>query len=187
MANPTVGSWRKLKRIARYLEGRPRLVMEYKWQREEEDLDGFADSDWAGCRSTGESTSGGAIMVGSHFIKGWSRTQNSITVSSAEAEEVAMCKLTAELLGVTNILKEWGEQKRGVVYGDSSAALAVAKRKGSGKLRHINVGMLWIQEKQSREEVVSNKIAGVLTQADLMTKHLAAKGILGIATGWVWR
>ena len=105
-------------------------------------------------------------MVGSHFIKGWSRTQNSITLSSAGAELVAVGKLTAEFFGVTNILKEWGEQKRGVVYGDSSAALAVAKRKGSGKLRHINVGMLWIQEKQSREEVVFNKIAGVLNPAD---------------------
>ena len=37
-----------------------------------------------------------------------------------------------------------------MVYADSSAALAVADRKGSGKLRHINLRVLWLQEKEAR-------------------------------------
>ena len=41
-----------------------------EWQGEEEDIIGYTDSDWAGCRTTGESTSGGSLCIGSHFIKG---------------------------------------------------------------------------------------------------------------------
>ena len=70
MATPTVGGWKKLRRLARYLIGRPRMVYQYPWQGEEETLDGYSDSDWAGCRVTGKSTSGGVVMVGEHYIKG---------------------------------------------------------------------------------------------------------------------
>eukprot|EP00973_Karenia_brevis_P086799 12036707-Karenia_brevis.AAC.1 len=92
MAQPDVGAWKKAKRMARYLKGAPRAIMKYDWQTEGEDLEGYSDSDWAGCRVTGKSTSGGVIMIGDHYIKGWSRTQNCITLSSGEAELVAMCK-----------------------------------------------------------------------------------------------
>ena len=87
-------------------------------------------------------------MIGFHFIKGWSRTQNHVTMSSAEADLVALVKCSAELMGVRSLLKDLSVESSGVIYADSSAALAIAKRKGAGKLRHINVSSLWIQEKQ---------------------------------------
>ena len=92
-------------------------------------------------------------MIGGHFLKGWARTQNHVTMSSAEAELIALVKCTAELLGVRSMMKDWGRESCGVVYADSSAALAVAKRKGAGELRHINVSSLWIQERQDREDL----------------------------------
>mgnify|MGYP000402996320 CR=1 FL=1 len=90
------------------------------------------------------------IVIGTHFLKGWSRTQQSITLSSAEADLVAMCKLSAELLGVLSMLKDLDEVRTGTVLADSTAALANENRKGSGKLRQINIGLLWIQEKEHR-------------------------------------
>ena len=137
-----------LKRIGRYLVGRPRAVLTYEWQSRESPCMGFSDSDWAGCRKTAKSTSGGVIVVGTHFLKGWSRTQQCITLSSAEAELVAMCKLLAELIGLLSMLKDLGETRTGTVLADFTAALAIADRKGSGKLRHINISLLWIQEKK---------------------------------------
>ena len=96
MAAPTAGGKRKLKRLARYLRERGRLVIKYDWQGRETAVEGYSDSDWAGCRRSGKSTSGGVLMIGHHFLKGWSRTQNSVTLSSAEAELVAMCKASAD-------------------------------------------------------------------------------------------
>ena len=51
------------------------------------------------------------------------------------------------------MMKDWGRESSGVVYADSSAAVAVAKRTCAGKLRHINVSSLWIQERQDREDL----------------------------------
>ena len=175
MAKPSVGAWRKLKRIIRYLVGNGRTVLKYPWQAEESGPETYSDSDWAGCRRTGRSTSGGAVMVGEHFIKGWSSTQASVTLSSAEAELVAMTKAVAETIGIVNMAQDLGRALRGVVYADSSAALAIADRKGAGKLRHINIRMLWIQEREQRQEVELRKIHGLVNPADLMTKYLDAK------------
>ena len=150
MAKPTKAHWHKLKRLGWYLVDHRRTIMRYDWQGHEEEVTGYSDSDWAGCRVTGKSTSGGALMIGSHFLKGWSRTQNHVTMSSAEAELIALVKCTAELLGMRSVMRDWGTDSRGLVYADSTAALAIANRKGAGKLRHINVSSLWLQEKQDR-------------------------------------
>lgn len=39
---------------------------------------------------------------------------------------------------------DWGEDLEGDVLVDASAALGVVNRKGSGKLRHVRVGQLWV-------------------------------------------
>ena len=90
MAKPVEGDWQKLTRLGRYLKGAPRCVLEYRWQVANGPSVGYTDSDWAGDRKTGKSTSGGIIMLGSHLIKSWSRTQDAVTLSSAEAELVAL-------------------------------------------------------------------------------------------------
>ena len=82
MARPVEGDWQKLIRLGRYLKGAPRCVQCYEWQEEDIDLTGCGDSDWAGCRTTGKSTSGGLIQLGFHFVESWSRTQDSVTLSS---------------------------------------------------------------------------------------------------------
>ena len=86
MATPTRQSWELVRRIASYLVGRPRLRWWYGYQDFPRDLVGSSDSDWAGCKRTRKSTSGGAIRYGSHLLKSWSRTQDTISLSSAEAE-----------------------------------------------------------------------------------------------------
>ena len=112
-------------------------------------------------------------MVGSHFIKGWSRTQNHVTLSSAEAELIALVKCTAETLGICAVMRDRGQEKSSMLYADSSAALAIAKRKGAGKLRHIHISALWIQDIQDREGAQLMKILVTENPADKMTKYLA--------------
>ena len=65
---------------------------------------------------------------------------------------------------------DFGKDMKIIMYADSSAAIAISKRRGSGKLRHINVGLLWIQEKVESEELVVKKVKGVSNPADMMTK-----------------
>ena len=177
MANPTKGDGRKLRRLGRYLKDSPRCVMEYPYQGVVEELSGYSDSDWAGCRRTAKSTSGGAIMRGAHCLKTWAATQKNITLSSGEAELVAAVKMSTELIGVLQLAEEWGLKLSGQVYVDSSAALGVVKRRGNGKMRHIRIGMLWVQEKSQSGELGYSKVAGEANPADLMTKYLGRKTV----------
>ena len=109
---------------------------------------------------------------GTHCVKSWSCTQKSISLSSAEAELVAAIKMSAELLGAEQMMGEWGINLDCEVLLDSSAALGVVSRKGNGKLRHVKIGMLWVQEKRESEELTFKKVAGAMNPADLMTKYL---------------
>ena len=111
-------------------------------------------------------------MIGDHFIKGWSRTQNHVTTSSAEAELIALVKCTAESLGIKSMAQDWGQSLGVTPYADLSAALAIAKRKGAGKLRHINVSALWTPDIQDREGAQYLNIEGTTNPADLTTKYL---------------
>ena len=177
MAKPVASDWQKLVRLARYLKAAPRLVWEYRWQKGEKGIapSGYSDSDWAGYRKTAKSTSGGLIMRGAHLIKSWSKTQDSITLSSAEAELVALSKLAMEVLGVRTMCEEWGMSRAtqaSELFADASAALSIAKRQGAGKMRHINVKSLWLQAKSVQQVLKYCKVKGEENPADGLTKHV---------------
>ena len=105
-------------------------------------------------------------------MRSWSATQKSITLSSGEAELVAAVKMSTELIGVTQLAADWGLDYHGRVFVDSSAAIGVAQRKGNGKLRHVRVGMLWIQEKVEDRDLDISKVRGEDNPADAMTKNV---------------
>ena len=94
-------------------------------------------------------------------------------MSSAEAELIAMCELSAEMLGLISMAWDLGEKLKGAVHADSSAAIAITKRWAAGKLRHINIRLLWIQEKEKAKELEFHKVKGTSNPADLMTKHVS--------------
>merc|ERR1711989_157497 len=68
----------------------------------------------------------------------------------------------------------WGMNMSANVHVDSSAAIAVTDRKGCGKLRHVRIGHLWVQELAERRDVRYVKVRGDANPADLFTKHLSA-------------
>ena len=61
---PNLNGFKKLKRLVRYLYGLPRLVYTYHFQDMPTTANLFVDTDFAGCKETRRSTSGGASMVG---------------------------------------------------------------------------------------------------------------------------
>ena len=117
------------------------------------------------------------MMIGGHCINTCSSTQKNVTLSSGEAELVAAVKMSAEVIGMIQMAEDWGVQLEGRILTDSSAALAVVRRKGNGKLRHIRVGTMWIQEKEENGELMFSKVKGEKNPADLMTKGLGVKVI----------
>ena len=173
MANPRKLDWMLLKRVGRYLTGAPRLVQTMKWQAGPLGLSTYVDSDWAGDKKTCKSTSGGMVFRGDHLIKSWSTSQQVVALSSGEAELYAQIKGAAQTLGVVSLGQDFGEMLSGVVYSDSSAALGIATRQGLGKLRHIRVQYLWLQERVAEGDLKVRKVPGETNPSDLLTQGLA--------------
>lgn len=104
--------------------------------------------------------------------------------SSAEVESTVAVKCGCETLGVTQLAQEWGVSLLGSLVIDSSSALAAVKRTGAGKLRHVRVGHVWIQQKEEDKELGCGKLAGDKNPADMMTKAMLAE-LISIYSYWV--
>ena len=75
MSKPNKGNQKALNTLAIYLIGKERAVSKYKYQQSYKHIETWVDTDYAGCRKTRKSTSGGIIRLGSHVIKTWSTTK----------------------------------------------------------------------------------------------------------------
>ena len=63
-----------------------RLVYMHRWQEQIDAVDVFADAEHAGRLRTRKLTSGWCVMLGARLLKSLVSTQQTITLSSGEAE-----------------------------------------------------------------------------------------------------
>ena len=68
------------------------------------------DSDWAGQATTCQSTSGGVVQWVNATLTAWSRTQQTVSLSSAEAELYALTTGVAEGMVTKHLLQELGHE-----------------------------------------------------------------------------
>ena len=143
-------------------------------------MEGYTDSDWAGCKRTRISVSGGVVRLGESMIKCWSKDQHNLAKSSAEAELYAANLGAEQALGIQTMMRELGHEMDIKIYIDSSAALGVIQRKGIGKIRNLDVADLWLQKAARDKKLEIYKIDGIYNEADLFTKPLTTQGISAI-------
>ena len=60
---------------------------------------------------------------------------------------------------------------------DSAAAKSFVNRRGLGKMRHLQIRDLWLQEEVDKGKLVIHKVKGAENAADLMTKILSVKEV----------
>ena len=100
-------------------------------------LDVYTDSDWAVCRKTCKSTSGGAIMLGGHYLNIWSGTQAIILKSPAEAELYGVVRGATEALGMCTLIRDLGGEDLQIeLHLDATATKGIIERRGLSKVRH---------------------------------------------------
>ena len=173
-AVPNRNSYNRLKRTVRYLVGVPRLVHVYKWGTGIEDddaFDVFVDTDFAGCKETRRSTSGGVILLDGRLVKQWSKTQSTLALSSGEAELHGIAAGIAQGLGIQSVARDLGFSIGIRIHTDATAALGICRRRGLGKIRHLDVTDLWCQEQVRLGKVSLHKVLGSENPADIMTKY----------------
>ena len=176
LSRPDAEDWGNLKRTTRYLLGAQRAVASYPWQTLDKVLTVYTDSDHAGCPYTRKSTMGGLIAWGRHFLKGWSRTMSILALSSGEAELGAVTKACAEALGLQALLSDFDTDVKLEVHSDATAAIGICKRNGLGRVRHLAVADLWVQQRVKLGHVRLFKLPGTQNPSDVLTKYRSRSG-----------
>ena len=110
-------------------------------------------------------------MSGTHLLTQWSRTQHVISLSSGEAELHAVCTCASEGLALRNISAEMGLDAELELLTDSSAAKGIVMRNGAGRVKHLDIKSLWIQEREARGDLRVKKVPRLANWSDLLTHH----------------
>ena len=133
----------------------------------------FVDADFAARETMLRSTSGVAEFFGKSPIEFGSSTQSVRALSTGESEFYAITKGSAHSLHSQAILKAFGVVVEAVVLSDASAGIGIASRQGCGRLKHLEVKWLWVQEKVSEKALRLRKHPTETNIADLATKYLS--------------
>ncbi|GJU56403.1 retrovirus-related pol polyprotein from transposon TNT 1-94 [Tanacetum coccineum] len=124
-ARPTKKHLNAVKRIFRYLKG---TVNRGLWYLKDSSiaLTAFADADHAGCQDTRRSTSGSMQFLGDRLISWSSKRQKSATISSTEAEYIALSGCCAQILWMRSQLTDYGFGFNKIpMYCDNKSAIAL--------------------------------------------------------------
>ena len=118
------------------------------------------------------------------------RKQKAIALSSCESELVAAVGGLSEGVFLQNLLERVLLLKpKMVIHMDSSSARAVLSKKGLGRTRHIQAGLLWVQRLPLETGLLIKAIAGKEKPADVGTKALSRNQVvkclekIGVRTG----
>ena len=96
-------------------------------------------------------------------------------MSSPTAEFYASCSLAGDMLYISSILEDLGYPVENVIETDSSSGKSIALRRGLGRVRHLDVRALWLQQLVAARAVQIQKIPGAENRADFGTKLLDAR------------
>ena len=113
-------------------------------------------------------------MGGRHAVRHWPAAQSTIALSSGEAELNAAVKGMSETIGLYNLISEtWGITPTVELCVDASACKGMVLRHGSGKVKHLSVKQLWVQESVRVFGVQVARVPRVDNPADMMTHSVS--------------
>jgi hypothetical protein len=177
-----VHHYRAAKRILRYLAGTKSLGLYFKslHGRNHPSLIAYSDADFAGDHSTRKSTTGTAILLAGAPIFFKSQRQRSVSLSTAEAELVALTHAGKEVSYLRKLLHELnfirvhgsGSESTPICCDNAAAVLIAQQTMYRGRMRHLDVSQRYICELVDRKQVIIQQVSSDDQLADLFTKPL---------------
>ena len=172
---PTEAPMKKVRRCVRYLSGTPEVGMRFPTNDGKIDkMIILSDSDWAKDRQFRKSTSCGVIVINDCLMYSYSRTQTVVALSSGAAEWYAKVAVFIEALLIHRLFGFSEIEIKMELFGDASAARGMSNRPGVGRVKHLEIKTLWLQQfttgKRGEESVQDRAINTKKNGADIGTK-----------------
>jgi len=173
-ANPKESHLTAVKRILIYLKGTTDLHLWYP-KGSNFNLVGYADADYAGFLVDRKSASGMAHFLGSCLVSWATKKQNSVALSTAEAEYVVAASCCAQLLWIKQQLVDFGIEVGCIpIFCDNTSAISMTKNLVHHKrTKHIDVRHHFLRDNYEKGLISIEFCATDKQIADIFTKALS--------------
>ncbi|GJV25057.1 putative ribonuclease H-like domain-containing protein [Tanacetum coccineum] len=160
-----------VKRIFRYLKGKPKLGLWYP-RVSSFDLESYSDSDYAGANLDRKSTTGGCQFLGRRLISWQCKKQTIVATSTTEAEYVAAASCCGQVLWIQNQMLDYGFNFMNTkIYIDNESTICIVKNPVyHSKTKHIAIRHHFIRDAYEKKLIQVLKIHTDDNVADLLTK-----------------
>ncbi|GKA88869.1 putative ribonuclease H-like domain-containing protein [Tanacetum coccineum] len=168
---PKVSHLYAVKRIFKYIKGKPKLGL---WYPRESPLDlvAYSDSDYAAANLDRKSTTGGCQFLGRRLISWQCKKQTIVATSTTEAEYVAAASCCGQVLWLQNQLLDYGFNfMNTIIHIDNQSTICIIKNPVyHSKTKHIEIRHHFIRDCYEKKLIQVQKIHTDLNVADLLTK-----------------
>ncbi|WOG92347.1 hypothetical protein DCAR_0311611 [Daucus carota subsp. sativus] len=174
MEKPKQDHFMAAKRILRYIKGTLNYGLFYTHSQNSK-LVGYSDSDYGGDLDDGKSTSGYAFHIGSAIFSWSSKKQQTVALSTCEAEYIAAAACACQAMWLGYILGELNLAKEDpvTIYVDNKSAISLAKNPVShSRSKHINIKYHFLREQVNDKNVELVHCRTEENLADIFTKPL---------------
>ena len=162
-----------VKRIFRYLKGTEFLGLWYP-KDFTMSLLGYTDADYAGFLVDRKSTSGMAQFLGPCLVSWGSKKQNSVALSTTEAEYVAAAACCSQLLWLKQQLSDFGMDFSSVkILCDNTSAINISKNPvHHSRTKHIDIRHHFLRDHVEKGNIALDHCRTEDQIADIFTKAL---------------
>ncbi|GJU22391.1 putative ribonuclease H-like domain-containing protein [Tanacetum coccineum] len=137
---PKTSHLNAVKRIFKYLKGKPNLGLWYP-RESSFDLEAYSDSDYAGANLDIKSTTGGCQFLGSRLISWQCKKQTIVATSTTKAEYVAAASCCGQVLWIQNQMLDYGFNFMNTkIHIDNESTICIVKNPVyHSKTKHIEI------------------------------------------------
>jgi len=169
LSNSGKEHWEGVKWILRYLKSTSKMHLSFK--RSNLTLQGFSDADLGGDLDGRKSTSYIFTLDGT-TISWKSKLHRRVSLSTTEAEYIAIAETAKEMIWLKNLLKELGKrQDEPSLFSDNQSAICLAKNPIlHSRCKHIELKYHFIGNLINDGDLILFKIPGAENPADMLTK-----------------
>lgn len=170
---PTNSDWTEAKRVLRYLKGS--IDHELILGVDATPLEIFVDADWAGDSHDRKSTTGYLFRYAGGMVGWCSRKQDCVTLSSSEAEYVALAESCKELKWILRLFEDLGVQMNlpVIINEDNQSAIKLLDANSSGRRsKHVDTRYHFVRQMKQEEVIKPQYLSTNDMIADMMTKPL---------------
>ncbi|GJZ61412.1 putative ribonuclease H-like domain-containing protein [Tanacetum coccineum] len=137
---PKTSHLNAVKRIFKYLKGKPNLGLWYP-RESSFDLEAYSDSDYAGANLDRKSITGGCQFLRSRLISWQCKKQTIVATSTTEAEYVAAASCCGQVLWIQNQMLDYGFNFMNTkIHIDNESTICIVKNPVyHSKTKHIEI------------------------------------------------